>query len=305
EPEPGRQALDPRVAALVTDILSDPEARAPAFGEWSALRLNRPAAAKTGTTSDWRDNWALGYTPDLAVGVWVGNADNEPMRDVSGIDGAGPVWHDFMKTALRHTRPSSFQRPPGLVEVEVCTASGLLPGALCPHRRRELFLAELRPTAVDHSFRSVRVDRVSGLLAGPGCSTAVEERLFRIPPPEAIAWAQENGWPLPPTRSCGAASSSGSANTAGLVIVTPARQAVYRLDPALPPDAQRLPLAVRAADGRRNALGELLMDGEPLATFETLPFEFYWPLAPGEHRLTARLAAAPNAPAEVTFTVQP
>ncbi|HYN89345.1 MAG TPA: transglycosylase domain-containing protein, partial [Ardenticatenaceae bacterium] len=74
EPEPGRQALDPRVAALVTNILSDPEARAPAFGEWSALRLNRPAAAKTGTTSDWRDNWALGYTPDLAVGVWVGNA---------------------------------------------------------------------------------------------------------------------------------------------------------------------------------------------------------------------------------------
>lgn len=305
-PGPGRQALDPRVAALVTDILSDPKARAPAFGEWNPLRLTRPAAAKTGTTTDWRDNWTVGYTPDLAVGVWVGNADNEPMRDVSGIDGAGPIWHDFMQEALKHQRPQPFVRPDGIVEVEVCTASGLLPSALCPQRRRELFLTEQVPTAVDDSYRLVRVDRATGLLAGPACEEEVEERLFRIPPPEALVWAQQNGWPLPPTRTCsGTVAESESADGGALVIVTPAPGAVYRLDPSQPAASQRLPLAVRAADGQRHLTGQLLLDGRPLANFETLPFEYLWPLTPGQHRLTALLDSAPEAAAEVTFTVHP
>ncbi|MFQ5596296.1 MAG: transglycosylase domain-containing protein, partial [Anaerolineae bacterium] len=95
------QAISPQVAYLITNILSDDESRLPAFGENSVLKLSRPAAAKTGTTSDWRDNWTIGYTPDLAVGVWVGNADNTPMRFISGITGAGPIWHDFMEEALR------------------------------------------------------------------------------------------------------------------------------------------------------------------------------------------------------------
>ena len=83
----------------------------PAFGQGNVLEIGRPAAAKTGTTTDWRDNWTLGYTPDLTVGVWVGNADNTPMKGVSGISGAGPIWHDFMRhgpraNARRSTSPN-------------------------------------------------------------------------------------------------------------------------------------------------------------------------------------------------------
>ncbi len=121
-------AIDPRAAYLVTDILSDDDARLPAFGPGNVLEIGRPAAAKTGTTTDWRDNWTLGYTPDLTTGVWVGNADNTPMRDISGISGAGPIWHDFMTTVLRGTPPSQFDRPGGLIHLEVCADSGLLPG---------------------------------------------------------------------------------------------------------------------------------------------------------------------------------
>ena len=120
-------ALDPRVAYLITDILSDDKARAPAFGQGNVLEIGRPAAAKTGTTTDWRDNWTVGYTPDLTVGVWVGNADNTPMKDVSGITGAGPIWHDFMVAVTRDRPPLDFTRPDGLVHVEVCADSGLLP----------------------------------------------------------------------------------------------------------------------------------------------------------------------------------
>ena len=110
-PQPGQRVLDPRVAYLITSILSDNKARAPAFGEYSMLRLNRPAAAKTGTTTDWRDNWTIGYTPDLVTGVWVGNADNKPMERVSGITGAGPIWHDFMQEALKGKPIQDFTRP--------------------------------------------------------------------------------------------------------------------------------------------------------------------------------------------------
>ena len=69
------------------------------LGANSALKLSRPAAVKTGTTNDFRDNWTIGYTPDLLVGVWVGNADNRPMREVSGVTGAAPLWRDVLEAA--------------------------------------------------------------------------------------------------------------------------------------------------------------------------------------------------------------
>ncbi|HSD84140.1 MAG TPA: PBP1A family penicillin-binding protein, partial [Anaerolineae bacterium] len=111
--------LDPRVAYLITSILSDNKARAPAFGEYSTLRLTRPAAAKTGTTTDWKDAWIMGYTPDIVTGVWVGNADNKPMERVSGITGAGPIWHDFTQEALKGRPAQDFVRPEGLIDLNV------------------------------------------------------------------------------------------------------------------------------------------------------------------------------------------
>ena len=111
---PSTSSLDPRVAYLITDILSDERARVPAFGQGNVLEIGRPAAAKTGTTTDWRDNWTLGYTPDLTVGVWVGNADNTPMKGVSGISGAGPIWHDFMRHGPART-PAARLHPTGWV----------------------------------------------------------------------------------------------------------------------------------------------------------------------------------------------
>jgi penicillin-binding protein 1C len=92
--------LKPETAFLISDILSDNIARAPAFGEQSPLRLSRPAAAKTGTTTDYRDNWTVGYTRYLVAGVWAGNSDGRPMRSTSGVTGAAPIWHDFMELVL-------------------------------------------------------------------------------------------------------------------------------------------------------------------------------------------------------------
>lgn len=100
EPPPPVQAISEGAAFLVTDILSDSRARAAMFGRNSVLNLSRPAAAKTGTTNSFRDNWTIGYTRYLLAGVWVGNSSGQPMHNTTGVTGAAPIWHDFMEAVL-------------------------------------------------------------------------------------------------------------------------------------------------------------------------------------------------------------
>ncbi len=142
----GTQALDPRIAYMVTNILSDNESRKEIFGENSPLKLGRPAAVKTGTTNDYRDNWAVGYTPELVTAVWVGNNDHSPMRNVDGVTGAAPIWHDFMEFALAGTPPSDFALPAGLVTARVCNTDGGLVDPKDPRGVTEVFLAEAQQT---------------------------------------------------------------------------------------------------------------------------------------------------------------
>ncbi|MBI3305466.1 PBP1A family penicillin-binding protein [Candidatus Parcubacteria bacterium] len=108
-----RRVLEPQVARLVTDILSDNAARAPVFGARSPLFFpDRQVAAKTGTTERYRDAWIVGYTPSLAAGVWTGNNDGQPMtKGGAGVQAAGPIWHKFMEEALAGTPPETFTKP--------------------------------------------------------------------------------------------------------------------------------------------------------------------------------------------------
>jgi membrane carboxypeptidase/penicillin-binding protein PbpC len=282
----GEQVLDPQVAYLVTDILSDNAARAPAFGSSSVLSLRRPAAAKTGTSSDWRDNWTLGYTPQLVTGVWAGNADGQPMLQVSGVEGAGPIWHDFMTVALRGQPEIDFETPSGLERVRICATSGLLPTPHCPHTRSELFIPGTAPTRPDDWYRPVDIDVATGAPAGPATPPGrVREEIFVFPPAEALAWAREHGWPVldSPTMAERASTSD-----APLVLVQPDSGIVYQLSPEVPESYQSIRVAARPADGVTVAELTLYVDGEPLATLTTPPYEAFWQLAPGEHTFSAR-----------------
>ncbi len=120
EPSPSlEQVIRPEHAFLMSSILSDNSARQPSFGVNNPLNLPFQVAAKTGTTTDFRDNWTLGYTPDLAVGVWVGNPDNTAMQGTSGLSGAAPIWSDFMQQAINTLtggNPARFVQPTGVVE---------------------------------------------------------------------------------------------------------------------------------------------------------------------------------------------
>ncbi|MBN1955091.1 MAG: penicillin-binding protein 1C [Anaerolineae bacterium] len=281
----GERALDARVAYLITDILADNEARAPAFGSGSVLALSRPAAVKTGTSSDWRDNWTVGYTPQLAVGVWVGNADGRSMVHVSGVEGAGPIWHDVMEAALRGQPVLAFAEPQGLERQAVCVPSGLLPTPYCLRTRSELFIAGTAPTRPDDWYRPVQIDITTGKPAGPGTDPRqVVERTYIYPPIEVREWARAQGWPLGPASSTAQAPETDYP----LVILHPDSGTVYRMSPAVPAAYQSIRVAVRPAAGVALAEVTLYVDGEPLATLVDAPYQALWQLSPGEHVFSAQ-----------------
>ncbi len=113
KPAEAAQAVGPAAAFQITDILSDNAARTPMFGAASPLKLSRPAAAKTGTTDNFRDNWTVGYTRYLVAGVWAGNTDGRPMKQISGVAGAAPIWHDFMEAVLANKALLAVLEAPG------------------------------------------------------------------------------------------------------------------------------------------------------------------------------------------------
>ncbi|HEY6736814.1 MAG TPA: PBP1A family penicillin-binding protein [Candidatus Saccharimonadia bacterium] len=117
--------LDPRIAYMITNILSDDASRQPEFPANGPLHLSRPAAAKTGTTNDFRDNWTVGYTPQIATAVWVGNNDHSAMQNVDGITGAAPIWHDYMENALRDLPVQNFSMPGGVTMASICPDGSL------------------------------------------------------------------------------------------------------------------------------------------------------------------------------------
>ncbi len=170
----GTQAIRADHAYLITSILSDNAARAPMFGNNSVLNLPFPAAAKTGTTNDYRDNWTLGYTPDLAVGVWVGNADYTPMQGTSGVTGAAPIWADFMTTVipvLTNNNPTPFTRPAEVEDHIICSLSGTEPSSHCPDQRSEVFAKGQPPLSKDNDFwQDVTVDSWTRLKASSECT---------------------------------------------------------------------------------------------------------------------------------------
>ena len=144
-----RQVADPAAAYLIADILSDNTARTLAFGAESPLRFDFPVACKTGTSSDFRDNWAFGYTPEFTVGIWVGNFDGSPMEHVSGVTGAAPILHDLFDHLHQHYGTTWYSAPAGIVECWVHPITGKHLQQPPPHQTsdavREKFVADNLP----------------------------------------------------------------------------------------------------------------------------------------------------------------
>lgn len=170
------------VAYIMADIMSDDVARSPAFGANTELTLpDRKVAAKTGTTNGFKDNWTMGFTPQLTVGVWVGNTDNESMQNVTGLSGAAPIWNAVMRKYHEGQPVTWYQRPPGIVDKTVCMPSGLLPTPTCQSQRNEIFVAGTEPTLPDNIWQ------------------VFNGTVYQILPQEATDWVRENGIAQPAT----------------------------------------------------------------------------------------------------------
>jgi len=194
QPPEAEQVIRAEHAFLISSILSDNEARSWMFGRNSALNLPFQVAAKTGTTNDFRDNWTMGYTPDLTVGVWIGNADYTPMVNTTGLSGAAPIWSQFMQFAVPYVsnnNPTHFAIPPGITERIICNTSGTEPSQWCHGGQRSEFFASDQlplPRSQDLVTRTT-IDTWTGLIAGDACQDyASEETVMNVTDEWARRW---------------------------------------------------------------------------------------------------------------------
>lgn len=257
------QVFDPECSWLIADILSDQRARAVAFGLNSSLNLPFRVAAKTGTSTDFRDSWTVGYTPDFTVGVWVGRFNNRPLNRVSGAMGAAPIFHQVMVRLHRDREPRWYKTPASAVEATVDRLSGkrLPEGKTLPETRlrREWFVK----------------GRLPALARAEDYDAALRTRL----PLTYASW-----WRSEANQLKGAAVLEALAESAPLPdfrIVSPLEGTVAFLDPDLPGQGARFPLKI-AGSGR-----EEIEWSSPSLAVEKDGAESWLVLEPGEHEVVA------------------
>lgn len=160
------RVLSPQVAYVVTNLFSAPLQSGEGTAHNLAAIINRPAAAKTGTSSSQRDAWLVGYTPQLAASVWVGNDSNRPLN-LTGDLAAGPIWAHFMQQALAGRPKLSFPKPPHIVTRRVCVNTGLLDNGCCS-TYREVFIQGHAPTQTSPGCQSGAGSSSAGGSSGGG-----------------------------------------------------------------------------------------------------------------------------------------
>jgi len=201
-------------AYLITSILSDPQAQCLTFGCGGLSIPGQQAAIKTGTSEPYEDShaigdtWAMGYTPNLVVGVWAGNADNSPMWNILSTSISWRALRDFMEAALEGKPALTFEQPPGVVKATVCFPSGKLPTEYCGKTVDDLFAADSLPKQKDDWWRPLKIDSRNGLLATEMTPPQfIQERVFLVLPEgltgfdrqQAEEWARALGVALAPT----------------------------------------------------------------------------------------------------------
>jgi penicillin-binding protein 1C len=249
-----QRIMSPRAAFWITDILSDPDAREFVFGRGGNLEFPFPVAAKTGTSQAYRDNWTIGYTREVTVGVWVGNFDRRELRNSTGVTGAGPIFHAVMLAAVKRARGTLpigdttpiVDPPAGVERAPVCALSGLRPSPSCPTVVTEW-------VASDAPVQFCSWHHASGVVNWP---------------PEYRAWAAQRE-PHTATKPVLAA------RRVPLKVLSPPDGATYLIDPTLRTPYQSLKL-------RATAHGPVQwhVDEQRIAAAE-------WPLRAGAHTITA------------------
>ncbi len=186
------QVLSAPLSYLVTDVLRDGTVRSSP----NSFEIGRPAAVKTGFGPDGSDAWVVGYTPQRVVAIWLGS---EGLSEAPRSQAGAGLWTAVMQAASREVPPEDWPRPPGIIRLNVCDPSGLLPTSDCPNIVTETFIDGYQPFQPDSLYRAYDVNRETGLLATVFTPLAlIEHRVYLQIPPEAAGWAVARGIEAPP-----------------------------------------------------------------------------------------------------------
>ena len=292
EPKKGKRILTPEEAYMIIDILSDNEARKEIFGLNSLLYIkDRQIAVKTGTTNDKRDNWTIGGNMQTMVGVWVGNNDNSPMKEVaSGVSGASPIWRRIILEALKGKPNLTFEVPGGIVSAAVDTISGYAAHDGYPSRV-EKFIDGTQPNE-DPVHVKLKVCKSDGKLASPADisnGNYEEKEYFIFKEKDPSTKSSENRWQdginnwlsgqsdsryHPPSDYCG------TGNPVSVEFIYPKDQSSNL--------SNKFTIEIRADSLNKIVSVSLEIDGQKIATLMGRPFKYEADLSDGIHILKAR-----------------
>jgi penicillin-binding protein 1C len=294
-----KEVFSGEVCFLITDILSDENLRIRAFGAANPLLLDFPMAIKTGTSSNWRDNWVIGYTQRYTVAVWTGDFEGASMNQLSGTIGAGPLFHKVVHLVVQRgavqQKPTIPGPPEGVEQIVVCSLSGRTPTEHCPTRCSVYVLKEDNHRSSCDMHRLFRLDKRNGLLASDRCPLRfVEKRVFEVLPPIYAEWQASHTSQRPPTAYSPYCLPNGITANA-LVITRPRNSEVYLLEPGYDMSTQTL----RMSGEVDPVLPEVTwwLDGQKV-TAAGWPYEANWQMAKGRHQLIMKGGGMQSDPVE-------
>lgn len=268
-----KRIISEEVSFLISDILSDHDARAPAFGSFSALDLPFRCSVKTGTSKDYKDNWTIGWTDSFTVAVWVGNFDGTPMQNVSGVSGAAPIFHETMVALEKKflVNNPSRQIPSGIIKTPVCVLSGDKPGPFCKALIDEYFVKgkEVSAVCTYHTINGIAF------------------------PPIYKDWTVHKNVTL--------AFSQSYSNTP-LKILFPENGAIFKIDPDLEREYQTITFKTQIPSNTK-ALG-VIIDGKQVDTVES-QISYRWTIQEGKHRIRMFDINDPRINDEVGISILP
>jgi penicillin-binding protein 1C len=311
------QLVSPRTAYWITDILADDGAREFIFGSGSQLEFPFPVAVKTGTSQAYHDNWTVGSSRHVTVGVWVGNFDRSALIGSSGVTGAGPLFHAVMLAAearvaggITPTDGRLLDPPSRLVETTICALSGMRAGDACPVRRREHLVPDGPQVAgapcawhraSDGELVTIWPERYRGWAEANGLRSARDHQMdARLARRGSEARSVAARGPVSLLTAAVAGSTAEPTNTragTGLRVAHPADGTVFLIDPTLRAEFQAVPFRATGAGGEVS----WTVNGRPVGSAGA-DGSVLWPLQRGSH--VAVVHDARGRSATVSFVVK-
>ena len=283
-----KQIIPEDIAEMITLFLSDPNARVPSFPRKSSLEYPFPVAIKTGTSQGFRDAWTICYSEKYVVGVWVGDPDNNKMKNLTGYNSAGKLLRNVME--LIHEKDFieknniSFPPPKEYIPKEICKITGKLANQYSKETVTEWFKQGTEPLEQSNLYQEISINRETGQYATPDCPPKlIEKRMVTFIPPKYGDWAKMNGLIMAPVSSSLIGREiPASLDDYKIELIEPINSMKYYINPSISIDFQSIPLKAIIDPPVEQAIWYI--DDKPYQVVD-FPYSTRWTLKRGVHTI--------------------